>query len=224
MTQITDPYEELGVDRSASTDEINLAYRKQARRHHPDKGGEREKFERIGTAVAILRDPEKRAKFDRDGTVDDRPEQDERAQAFGLINGHLGAIVNEYVQSGFAPEKNPEALDVIKVVRTMLHIELEQAQGMVAIGKKHAALLKRMKRRLTRRKNATGADLITAAIDQQMANSQRQVEAITEGLELHKRAIELLDDYSFEVDRPPTSWSTTGFSAGGWPIFDGSGS
>eukprot|EP00894_Picocystis_sp_ML_P002923 jgi/Pico_ML_1/53440/g3980.t2 len=53
-------YELLGLDKNASADEIKKAYRKQAIKHHPDKGGDPEKFKEIGQAYDVLSDPEKK--------------------------------------------------------------------------------------------------------------------------------------------------------------------
>ena len=42
-----DPYKVLGVKQGASEEEVKKAYRKQAMKHHPDKGGDPEKFKEI---------------------------------------------------------------------------------------------------------------------------------------------------------------------------------
>ena len=70
-TATKDYYEILGVSRSATEDQIKTAYRKLARKHHPDlnpgdKAAE-ERFKELQTAYDVLSDPEKRKKYDQYG-------------------------------------------------------------------------------------------------------------------------------------------------------------
>lgn len=65
-----DYYETLGVAREASADDIKKAYRKLARKYHPDvskEAGAEEKFKEVAEAYEVLRDTEKRAAYDRLG-------------------------------------------------------------------------------------------------------------------------------------------------------------
>ena len=57
-------YQTLGVDRTATADEIKRAYRKLASQHHPDKGGDKHKFQEIEEAYRTLGDNGKRAQYD----------------------------------------------------------------------------------------------------------------------------------------------------------------
>lgn len=86
-----DYYATLGVDRTASAEEIKRAYRKLALRYHPDKNpGNKEaeeKFKQINEAYAVLSDPEKRAHYDRYGTA-----------APGGAGGNFGDIFDLFEQ------------------------------------------------------------------------------------------------------------------------------
>ncbi len=64
-----DYYDILGVAKSASQDEIKAAFRKKAHEHHPDKGGDAEKFKEYNEAYQILGNPEKRQKYDQFGSA-----------------------------------------------------------------------------------------------------------------------------------------------------------
>src|SRR4029077_6477849 len=62
-----DYYEVLGVGKSASADEIKKAFRKAAIEHHPDRGGEETKFKEINEAYKVLKDTDKRKRYDQFG-------------------------------------------------------------------------------------------------------------------------------------------------------------
>lgn len=63
-----DYYEVLGVSKSASADEIKKAFRKLAVQHHPDKeGGDETKFKEINEAYEVLKDQQKRQRYDQFG-------------------------------------------------------------------------------------------------------------------------------------------------------------
>lgn len=81
-----DPYQELGVSRAASADEIRKAFRKLAKENHPDTNPDNkaaeEKFKRVSAAFDIVGDADKRKKFDA-GEID----EDGRERGFGGFGG-----------------------------------------------------------------------------------------------------------------------------------------
>jgi chaperone protein DnaJ len=82
-----DYYDILGVDKNASADELKTAFRKQAHIHHPDKGGDAEKFKEINEAYQVLGNEQKRKQYDQFGS------SFQNGQAGGGFNpGNMGGF------------------------------------------------------------------------------------------------------------------------------------
>ena len=64
---MSDFYKTLGVNRNAKEDEIKKAFRKLSLQHHPDRGGDSEKFKDINEEYQTLGDKQKKAEYDNRG-------------------------------------------------------------------------------------------------------------------------------------------------------------
>ncbi|WP_421620931.1 DnaJ C-terminal domain-containing protein [Alkalilimnicola ehrlichii] len=100
-----DYYQIMGVSRDASQDEIRRAYRKLARKYHPDVSKEpdaEQRFKELGEAYEVLKDPEKRAAYDQLGRdyqagQDFRPPPDWGEQGFQFHGAEFtGADASEF--------------------------------------------------------------------------------------------------------------------------------
>lgn len=66
---MSDLYAALGLERTASQQDIRKAYQRQALVHHPDKGGNEETFKKVSTAYEVLKDEGKRQQYDMTGQI-----------------------------------------------------------------------------------------------------------------------------------------------------------
>jgi len=114
-----DYYKIMGLSRTATQDEIKRAYRKLARKYHPDVSKEKNaeaKFKELGEAYEVLKDPEKRAAYDRLGSnwkagEDFRPpphwDEGFEFKSGGFTGGDAGAFSDFFEQlfgrAGFRP-------------------------------------------------------------------------------------------------------------------------
>lgn len=110
-----DPYKVLGVKKEASADEIRSAYRKLAKKHHPDlnpgnKAAE-ETFKAVSGAYDLLSDAEKRGKYDR-GEIDASGAEKPQAQSWrDYASGHPGERY-AYSQTGGMGGNNADFEDL----------------------------------------------------------------------------------------------------------------
>lgn len=109
---MTDYYKILGVDKSASPDDIKSAYRRLASKMHPDKGGSTEDFQKLEEAYRILSDPEKRAEYDNP-----RPQFQHQMGGFPFADFPFGDIFAQ-----FHRQQQPQTA----IYRTSIHITLDQ--------------------------------------------------------------------------------------------------
>ncbi|MBQ5566777.1 MAG: molecular chaperone DnaJ [Oscillospiraceae bacterium] len=139
MAEKRDYYEVLGLKRGASEEEIKKAYKKLARKYHPDMNpGDKEaeeKFKEVNEANEILSDPEKKARYDQFGFAGVDPTYGAGAGAgaggyssAGFDFGDLGDIFGSFFGGGFGGTRaNPNAPQRGESLRTSVNISFEEA-------------------------------------------------------------------------------------------------
>jgi molecular chaperone DnaJ len=101
---VPDLYELLGLPRDASSEDVKRAYRRKAREHHPDAGGDEEAFKQVTHAYQVLSDPERRLRYDRfgdDGTPSSRGAGQDPFGFGGAGFGGISDVIDAFFGSAF---------------------------------------------------------------------------------------------------------------------------
>ena len=139
MADKRDYYEVLGLEKSASEDDIKKAYRKMAKKYHPDlnpgDASAEERFKEVNEAYGILSDPEKKSRYDQFGHagVDPNFGAGGGAGGFGGFGGmgDFGDVFSSFFGGGFGGMggrgRNANAPRKGEDIETLIHITFEEA-------------------------------------------------------------------------------------------------
>ncbi len=193
------PYAVLGVQPDADADTIKRGFRLAASAAHPDRqGGSVERMAAVNAAYEVLSDPERRARYDRTGDVEDLQPVDAQARDM------LMQVLSEALQS----EGN-----LIAVARVRLDNMIAAMRANADRGKAHVAKLTRRRAQV---RVESGDNLVHSLIDQQLTQTARQLEDLATGQAVAARALQLLSTHSSdEPSHGYTVWATSSGTTGG---------
>jgi curved DNA-binding protein CbpA len=195
-------YDDLCVSADADDAAIKAAHRDAAKRHHPDRGGDPEAFAKIQRAALVLRDPEKRARYDQDGTVDYRAQVDVAMQ-------DAVRLLNDAFQHALTQADDLRRRDVTGGAKHMLEMSLSELRAQILREKAKKDRLVLALGRLGHK--GKGPNYLANVLNDQIGASTAQVEMMQRGVTAHERAIEMAADYTWQVDEEP-SWQGATFT------------
>lgn len=199
------PYEVLQVDGDADLGTIRARYRGLAKTHHPDAGGDRDEWERLTLAHDVLTDPDRRARYDATGQIDEIREDSDRQQAFALVAEQIMAIADSFVRANFDQRHDPRPTKVLESVRRTIVHDLDGAESALAVGRKSLDFMRDYIKRIARRKGAAGIDQVEAILRQKVSMIEQRIVSVEQVVRVRKIALDVLGEYSFESDPPPAT-------------------
>lgn len=190
------PYQELNLPRSASTADVKTAYRRKAKKAHPDAGGNSESFNRLSRAMLILSDPIRRQKYDSTGDIDEQTPDNVVAVALSIIVGFVSQVVSQHV-AGTAPD--PCGVDLVDLARKHFKKQRLEFENQKVPINKMAKKMEQVEKRFRKRKNAN--PLLLQALQNQRLGTQEPLRALDQKIQQLDDALLLLDGYDFDADK-----------------------
>lgn len=181
-------YETLGLQRDASIADIKRAFRRLAREHHPDRGGDSGRMQVINEAYAVLSDPERRRHYDEHGT--DTPDVDPIVQEARQI---VTMVFAKIIDSG-------GSRNVLKTARS------EVAKGKQQLDLQRSSFLAQLASLQKQRgkvRARSGPNVFEGLLGQRIEAIQAQLKQADHGEQVHAAVVALLDSYECDVEPAP---------------------
>jgi len=199
------PYKVLNVPKDASQEDIKKAYHNKAKQEHPDVGGDEEKFKDTTNAYALLISPAKRKHYDEFGG--EMPnEQSILGKAYSVIDSMVTEIFNQYT-----PERLAQT-DFLKDMKMALNANLDKTHQQIReieqqVDKENLSISKLrtiFDEKLKFKKSKIQINIFTKNLDNKEELVKLKSLAINQLNDKKltiKKALEIIDDFDFEVDR-----------------------
>lgn len=178
-------YEILGVSKDATEQEIKKAYRKLAKEHHPDVGGEEARFKEIQHAYDVLSDKEKRGRYDAGEDVE-QPQNTRETQARMFLYTLFEQCIDKY-----GVTKDP-----FKAMRESVYENIRNLDREITKQEKRRDRFELAKSKIEKGEAfiACASAIVKACIS--------MIESLEAEKETGRLMLEMLEDTSFLVDQP----------------------
>ena len=177
-------YDELELHKNCTSDEIKQKYRILAQLHHPDKGGDEEKFKKIKLAYEVLSDPIKREHYDSTGDHYDDVNID------GEVLTRLSNMITHYSQ-----QINPEFVDLILKMNLDLKHAQEQTNTAIISCNELINKLNIVAKKIKLKQN--GENLLKSFVDKKIKFHHTELINHKRTLIVFARMLKILEDYHY---------------------------
>ncbi len=185
--ETTTLYDDLELPKTCTSEEIKQKYRILAQLHHPDKGGDVEKFKRMKLAYEVLSDPIKREHYDSTGDHYSDVNLDSE------VMGRLAVMLSQFVQ-----HINPEFDDLILKMKIEIRALQQMTTNAIIECNDLIAKFNIISKKIRLKKE--GENLLKLVVDKKVLGLHNEVINHKRGLIVFARMLEVLDDYHFSSD------------------------
>lgn len=197
------PYQTLDVPRNADPATIKRAYRRKAKRLHPDTGGNARDFHEASRAVQVLLDPQRRKHYDETGEIDESSVHNDPL-------GEAKTLVLHFFLAAVASPNDLFKVDLIDKARENFRQHIQHITGQIKIEQTKIKKFEKLEQRLRHKDNN---DFVRLACRSQVRELTEAIRKHDAQIKIREQSIELLKEYSFEQD-PSAS------TIGGWTVMN----
>jgi curved DNA-binding protein CbpA len=189
-----DPYDVLGVARSAASTEIKLAYRRKVQVAHPDRGGDPEAFMLVVRAFGLLSDPDSRRLFDETGIIDEEAVKGYRRDVATILADMFDAAV----ETAIATRLKLESVDFIAQMSAAVTTGLKDARQSLARIDGEIAALQALRSRI--RRTDDDRNLFAERLDAQVKAKTGDRHTVRRRVAMLETALAELGNYESEIE------------------------
>lgn len=190
-------YSILDVDKLADKKTIKNAYRKCAKKNHPDTGGNPERFAVIKRAHDILMDDERRNKYDSTGDESEKSPDNVLGNIINCIAYHLNTVLGDCAQSG----TSPLTVDVVSKISSKMRSTIQENEKNLRITKGVLDFDKKMQGRF-KNKNKSNGNIFEDIISHRISSLQMNISQLENAIKTHEEALEMIKGFSYKSDKP----------------------
>lgn len=187
-----DPYDVLGVKRDADPETIKQAYRRQAKAHHPDAGGDAARFAESTLAYDVLMDAARRKKFDETGRIDDEP-------ADALENA-AKQMLFEMLAHALMGEIDPNSVNLAHQMELNIQKGIEELRGKGDALHRAKVRAERMEKRFVRKAKKENENIFADMLKRHQQQIAEGIEFNAKQIDIRAKALDILRLYSFTMD------------------------
>ena len=177
-------YDTLGVDKNATQEDIKQAFREKAKKHHEDKGGDKDEMIEINKAYGVLSNVVKRDRYDKTGET---------------VEESFDFKFSRYVQQIFLDivERNDvDSTDLIGEFRAYTKAVIQDNGKRVKDAQGRLKKLNKVKERL----GSSAENRIVAVLENNMENVRQEIGIIEENIKFMEDCLECLESYHYTFD------------------------
>jgi curved DNA-binding protein CbpA len=189
-----DPYNLLGIARSANGQAIKTAYRQRVQTAHPDRGGDPEIFIAVARAFSLLSDPEARRLYDETGIVDENALETLRKDVAVILADMFDAAVATAIATGIGLDR----VDFIAQMRGAVDTGLAEARLADIRSERDISALDGLRKRV--RRHEDGRNLFVDRLETQIAAKQAAGQIVRRRIVMLEMAKTELGNYGSEVE------------------------